>query len=46
MSIENEYATKLGLIMEEYIKGNLDMEEYVAELDRLEDWYQENSNVR
>jgi len=31
--------------MEEYIKGNIDSEEYLIELERIEDWYKENLNA-
>jgi hypothetical protein len=45
MELEHIYAKKLALIMEEYIKGNIDSEEYLIELERIEDWYKENLNA-
>ncbi len=45
MELEHIYAKKVALIMEEYIKGNIDAIEYQIELERLEDWYKENLNA-
>lgn len=39
MTLDEEYTAKLMLIMEQYIKGDLDSVEYQIELERLEDWY-------
>lgn len=39
--LENEYAEKLGIIMGQFINNKLDQVEYEIELERLEEWYQE-----
>lgn len=42
-ALESEYAKKLGLVMESYIKGDIDAIEYQIELDVLETWYRDES---
>lgn len=45
LELENEYAQKLGLIMEAFVEDKIDVEEYEIELQRLDDWYKEQSDA-
>lgn len=44
--LENEYAEKLGIIMGQFLNDKLDQVEYEIELERLEEWYQEQSKAQ
>lgn len=45
MELEHIYAKKVALIMDEYIKGEIDALDYLEKLEDLEEWYEESSNA-